>query len=133
MPSITGGPAGRRVISSLATDDETVKNNWDVALWFDVLTLPGTDYAEQFYTELEAWFFDHFTAPLAKVVPEWSKGWAYTNPAGPWTNQSLIDQIRESFTASRSADDNWDWMAATLAKYDSHNLYRSNLINTLFQ
>ncbi len=131
MPSVTGGPAGRPAISSLATDEETIKNNWDVAVWFDVLTIPGTKYAMDFYTELEEWFTQHFTAPAAKVVPEWSKGWAYTTN-GAWTNQAFIDGIKQSFTANRAADDNWAWEQAILAKYDAYNIYQSQLTQTLF-
>ena len=48
MPSVTGGPAGRPVISGLAIDTETISNNWAVAVWFDVLTIPGTKYAMDF-------------------------------------------------------------------------------------
>ncbi|SDS99442.1 FAD binding domain-containing protein [Mucilaginibacter mallensis] len=131
MPSVTGGPAGRPVISSLATDAETIKNNWDVAVWFDVLTIPGTKYAMDFYTELEEWFTQHFTAPATKVVPEWSKGWAYTTN-GAWTNDAFIDGIKQDFTTNRAADDNWAWEQAILAKYDAYNIYQSQLTQTLF-
>jgi hypothetical protein len=126
-----GEGAGRPVISSLATDAETVKNGWDVAVWFDVLTLPGTKYSDEFYQELETWFTDHFTAPRARVVPEWSKGWAYTS-AGPWTSAGFIDRVKESFTVSRAPDDDWAWVSATLAKYDRHNIFQSALTGTLF-
>jgi len=132
MPSYTGGPAGRPVVSSLATDEETIKNNWNVALWLDVLTIPRTKYSDEFYTELEEWFLNHFKAPKAKVVPEWSKGWAYT-PSGPWTNNAFIKTIKKGFTTYRTMDDNWDWGASTLAKYDAHNIYQSKLTETLFK
>jgi hypothetical protein len=131
MPSFNNNPAGRPVISSLATDAETIENNWDVALWLDVLTIPGTQYSNEFFQELEEWFLQRFTSPKAKVVPEWSKGWAYT-AAGPWTNTSFMDTVKKGFTTARDKDDNWDWEAATLAKYDSHNIYQSKLTETLF-
>lgn len=131
MPSFTNGPAGRPVISSLATDAETIKNNWDVALWLDVLTIPGTQYSNEFFQELEEWFLQHFTSPKAKVVPEWSKGWAYTAD-GPWTNTSFMDTVKKGFTTARDKEDNWAWEAATLAKYDSHNIYQSKLTEALF-
>jgi hypothetical protein len=133
MPSMNSKPAGRPVISGLATDAETVKNNWDVALWFDVLTLPGTPGSNAFYEELEAWFLNHFTAPAAKVVPEWSKGWAYTDAGGAWTSTAFMNHIREAFTTGRDADDNWAWQKATLAKYDAKGIFRSHLLNTLFE
>ncbi|WP_405206493.1 cholesterol oxidase substrate-binding domain-containing protein [Aquimarina sp. LLG6339-5] len=132
MPSFTKEPAGRPVISSLATDAETIKNNWDVALWLDVLTIPGTKYADEFYQELEEWFLNHFTAPKARVVPEWSKGWAYTS-SGAWTSDTFIDTIKKGFMDHREANDNWAWESSILTKYDSHNIYQSKLTQKLFQ
>ncbi len=131
MPSFSNNPAGRPTISSLATDDETVKNGWDVALWLDVLTIPGTKYSDEFFTELEQWFLDHFKRPTAKVVPEWSKGWGYTN-SGAWTSTEFIDRVKSEFTISRASDDNWEWESSVLAKYDSHNIYQSKLTEQLF-
>jgi hypothetical protein len=120
------------VISGLSVDPVAVKNGWDVALWFDVLTLPGTDYSDDFYAEMEAWFFDAFKAPLGQVMPEWSKGWAYTAPNGAWTNQDVIEDVREFFTTGRDANDNWDWEVATLAKYDAKNIFQSPLTVNVF-
>ncbi|WP_298317066.1 cholesterol oxidase substrate-binding domain-containing protein [uncultured Aquimarina sp.] len=131
MPSFTNEPAGRPVISSLATDAQTIKNNWDVALWLDVLTIPGTKYSDEFYEELEEWFLNHFTAPKAKVVPEWSKGWAYTS-SGAWTSDTFIDTIKKGFTDHRDPNDNWAWESSILTKYDSHNIYQSKLTKKLF-
>ena len=37
------------VISSLSYDEVARHNQWDVALWLDVLTLPGTSAADEFY------------------------------------------------------------------------------------
>jgi FAD/FMN-containing dehydrogenase len=132
VPSMTGGPAGRPVISSLSADAETEKNNWDVAVWFDVLTIPGTPNSNDFYAELEAWIISHFQAPAAKVVPEWSKGWAYTSADGAWTSGAFMGKVREGFTQYREPDDNWDWELATLAKYDAQNLFFSPLNQQLF-
>lgn len=131
MPSFSNNPAGRPVISSLATDEETVKNGWNVALWLDVLTIPGTNYSDEFYTELEQWFLEHFKSPYAKVVPEWSKGWAYTN-SGAWTNTDFMNKVKSGFTISRASDDNWEWETSVLAKYDAHNIYQSKLTEQLF-
>lgn len=132
IPSMSHGPAERPVLSSLATDVETERNHWDVALWLDVLTLPGTAHAEEFFAEMEVWLVAHFKAPKARVVPEWSKGWAYSDPGGPWTNAAFIARLRAGFTTERASDDNWDWAAATLARHDQQQLFRSPLLDTLF-
>ena len=55
---------------------------WDVAVWFDVLTLPGTPLADEAYRAIEQWFFATFDGTTAMVRPEWSKGWAYTSTGG---------------------------------------------------
>jgi hypothetical protein len=131
-PNEVPGMAGRPVISSLATDAETEQHGWDVALWLDVLTLPGTAHAEAFYTDLEVWMVQHFQSPKAKVVPEWSKGWAYTPQHGPWSSDAFLAMIRKGFTQGRATDDNWDWELATLAQYDAHGLFFSPFTKQLF-
>ena len=34
---------------------------WDTAVWVDVMTVPGTPHADDFYRDLERWMFRHFT------------------------------------------------------------------------
>ena len=57
---------------------------WDCAVWLDILTLPGTPYADEFYAEMEQWIYSNY-ASYADVRPEWSKGWGYT-ASGAWTS-----------------------------------------------
>src|SRR5215471_13006192 len=71
-----GTPARSPFISSLTYDDAAKQNGWDVALWLDVLTLPGTPAADDFYQELEAWIATTFSGTRGRAIPEWSKGWA---------------------------------------------------------
>lgn len=130
--SVPGGNASAPVISSLSTDGDTVANGWDVALWLDILTLPGTKYSNEFYEELEDWFLATFNSPAARVVPEWSKGWAYTKANGAWSNSNFMEHIRTTFTTNRTASDNWDYQVATLAKYDQAGLFKNELLDELF-
>ena len=132
VPAASGASAGRPVISSLSADATSEGNNWDVALWLDVLTLPGTADSNEFYTELEAWFSETFQPPYARVMPEWSKGWAYTNEGGAWTSGSFMENVRNNFTNGRNTNDNWAWEVATLTKYDAKNLFQSPLTSELF-
>lgn len=130
---LPSGQAQSPVISSLSVDPVVEQNGWDVAAWFDVLTvIPEGDpqQAFRFYTELESWFNSHFGEGY-RVCPEWSKGWAYTD-AGAWTNDAIIQQIRDTFTTGRAADDNWAWEVQTLAKYDSANLFTNPFLSKLF-
>ena len=131
------GPASMQaaspVISSLSVDPVVRQNGWDVACWFDVLTvIPNGDpqQAYEFYTQLEAWFFSHFGSGF-RVCPEWSKGWAYTSQGG-WTDTTTIQTIRNTFTAGRAADDTWSWEVTTLAKYDAANLFFNPFLKQLF-
>lgn len=133
VPNVFAQAPERPVISALSTDKMTEKNGWDVALWLDVLTLPGTAYSNQFFRELEEWLLQRFNGDEALVVPEWSKGWAYTDKLGPWTNTQFIKHIKEAFTMNREGSDNWEYERKTLAKYDAHNLFVSPLLDQLFE
>jgi hypothetical protein len=131
---LPSGTASSPVISALSTDPVTQQNGWDVACWFDVLTvIPDGDpqKAFQFYTELEAWFLAHFGSGF-RVNVEWSKGWAYTSAQGPWTSSTMLQNIREGFTTGRPADDNWAWEVQTLAKYDAAGLFTNPFLQQLF-
>jgi hypothetical protein len=119
------------LISSLTYDADAIANGWDCAVWFDVLTLPGTPKSNDFYTELEAWFSARFVAPAARLLPEWSKGWAYT-AVGGWTDPSFFADMRTAFTTGRDAGSNWDYVVGTLKKYDEANLFSNTLLDTLF-
>jgi hypothetical protein len=134
-PAKVGVPAGATAqtptISALSYDEEAKSNNWDVALWFDVLTLPGTPHSDKFYEELEDWFESRFSGAAGRPMPEWSKGWAYTSN-GPWTNSDYIETIRQMFTTGRADGDNWNYAVATLAKYDKFNLFTNEFLGTLF-
>lgn len=134
-PAHVGVPAGTTaespVISALSYDEEASNNNWDVAVWFDVLTVPGTPHSNDFYQELEDWIQTRFNGTAGRAMPEWSKGWAYTSN-GPWTNSDYMEFIRQAFTTSRGDQDNWNYEVATLAKYDKSNLFTNELLGTLF-
>lgn len=56
----SGIKAESPVISALSYDDLAKQNGWDVALWIDVLTIPGTNFSTEFYADLEAWVLDRF-------------------------------------------------------------------------
>ena len=134
-PAKVAAPAGATarspVISSLSYDEVARQNRWDVALWLDVLTLPGTPAADDFYLELETWITQTFSGTRGRAMPEWSKGWAYTS-AGAWQDQAFFNYIRGLFTAGRSADHNWEYEVTTLGTYDKHGLFSNPLLDQLF-
>ena len=112
-------------ISAVTYDDVAKTNGWDVALWIDVLTIPGTDYSNEFYSELEAWVIGRFSAGGGHFMPEWSKGWGYTAQSGPWTSPSFVDHIHDVFR-------DWKFAADTLNKYDKFGIFRNPLLGKLF-
>jgi hypothetical protein len=134
-PSLVNLPPGQTatspVLSSLTYDEVAKANGWDVALWLDVLTIPGTPYSNQFFTDLEQWLLQRFTGSAGRLLPEWSKGWAYTS-AGPWTSQAFIQHVRDAYTTGRASNQTWAWEASTLKQYDRSNLFWNPFLETLF-
>ncbi|MET7701626.1 cholesterol oxidase substrate-binding domain-containing protein [Streptomyces sp. NPDC005485] len=103
---------------------------WDTAVWLDVLTLPGTPHAEEFYRKLEQFLLTTYDGGHALARVEWSKGWAYTKEAG-WSDPEVLGT-----TVPASFDDGAgpDWSAATavLDRLDPHRVYDNALLRRLF-
>ncbi len=104
---------------------------WDVAVWLDILTTPGTPFANQFYTEMESWIVGNYTGAYAMVRPEWSKGWGYTDEAAWSSSAFLKETIPESYRAGQPAGDGWDAAIATLDAYDPYRVFSDPLVETL--
>jgi hypothetical protein len=126
-----GQTAQSPALAATIMDAIDVKNGWDVALWFDVLTIPGTPNQDKFYAELENWLTTYFSDPkdgvFGRVMPEWSKGFAYDQVNGPWTGPGFLEHIRQTY------GDDWAFALATLAEYDKSNLFWSPFLNQLLQ
>ena len=104
---------------------------WDVAVWFDILTIPGTPYSNQFYREVEQWMLSNYSGSYATMRPEWSKGWGYTN-TDAWADSTVIGTtIPNHYRAGQPSGDNWDTARATLNTLDPHHVYTSPLITAL--
>ena len=120
------------VISALGQDDTDRANGWDVAVWFDVLTIPGTPGADEFYAELETALLARFTGTTGRLLPEWSKGWAYTAAGGAWTSAAFLTHVRTTLTQGRTAADDWAWETTTLKGMDAAGLFENPFLTTLF-
>lgn len=104
---------------------------WDVAVWFDILTVPGTPYSEQFYREVEQWMFSNYSGSYATMRVEWSKGWGYSNTAA-WGDATAVGTtVPNTLRAGQPAGDNFDTAKATLNALDPHRVYSSPLLDTL--
>jgi FAD/FMN-containing dehydrogenase len=93
--------------------------DFDAAVWLDVLTLPGTPYANAFYAELEAFCVARFSGDRALTRVEWSKAWAYT-PSAPFTDQTMLSE-----TIPASFGTNWDRAGTELRALDPHGVFRN--------
>ncbi|HEV7931098.1 MAG TPA: cholesterol oxidase substrate-binding domain-containing protein, partial [Actinomadura sp.] len=104
---------------------------WDVCVWINMATIPGTPKADQFYAEMEQWIWSNYTGSYATVRPEWSKAWAVT-PGGAWTDSPMLtSKIKASLNAGQPSNDNFDTARATLNAYDPHRIFSNTFLDTL--
>ncbi|WP_186645721.1 cholesterol oxidase substrate-binding domain-containing protein [Fluviispira vulneris] len=104
---------------------------WDVGIWINVLTIPGTPFANHFYTELEEWIYKNYCEPYATVRVEWSKGWAY-NQSSAWGNKNMIRNIiSSSFKNGGVENSDWERAASILHACDPYRIFSSPLIDAL--
>ncbi len=103
----------------------------DVAVYLDILTVPGTELSNEFYTDVEQQVFKEFNGPDSAVYVEWSKGWGYTKD-GPWTNLDVMKKIIPNvLSEGRPKDDNFYTALKTLQKYDPKRLFSSPMLDKL--
>jgi FAD/FMN-containing dehydrogenase len=94
-----------------------------VAVWFDVLTLPGTADADAFYRELERYLLAAY--PSTRV--EWSKGWAYTNEAA-WSDPDVLGgAVPASFGTG------WDAAVSTMDRLDPARVFSNPFLDRLLR
>jgi FAD/FMN-containing dehydrogenase len=105
--------------------------DWNVAVWFDILTVPGTPAANEFYRDIEQWMLSNYSGSYAAVRPEWSKGWGYT-AAAAWSDATILTAtLPNAYRAGQPSNDNWDTARATLNQYDPHRVFSSPLPDSL--
>lgn len=116
---------GARPAALSAVRPDPEHPDFDVAIWLDLLTLPGTPSAGAFYTELEEWLFDQYNDDDAMCRVEWSKGWGYTAD-GPWrSKRTLASRIPASF------GDDFGRAVVQLQRYDPKGVFRCRFHDTL--
>jgi FAD/FMN-containing dehydrogenase len=102
---------------------------WDVAVWFDVLTFPSAPRAHAFYRELETFFFRNYTGAYAATRAEWSKGWGYTTDAA-WADPTMLTRVVPD-TYRQGPDPTWDGAVAALNALDPHRIFGNAFLDTL--
>lgn len=105
---------------------------WDCAVWFDILTLPGTPYSAEFYREIETWMTQRYQGD-SLIRPEWSKGWAYSWKKA-WDNPDYIDvELPRVHAQGQSEALTISSVQKVLTQYDPYQLFTSPLINRIFK
>lgn len=122
------GPARPAVLAT--TSPRRDEPDWDVAIWFNALTFPGTPGEYAYYRKLERWMRSRYRG-FAATRPEWSKGWACTDH-GMWTdNRMLRRAIPRAISAGRRTDEDWDWARRRLNRYDPHRVFSNRFLDAL--
>lgn len=104
---------------------------WSIAVYFDILTMPGTPAANGFYREIEQWMMSNYAGSYATVRPEWSKGWAYTNAAA-WQDSVMIGStIPNLYSEGQPSRATWNTARNTLNRHDPHRIFSSTLLDCL--
>lgn len=99
----------------------------NIAIWLDLLTIPGASGQNEFYRDMEAWLYDNYPAAQNRV--EWSKGWAYSEQ-GAWQDR---ERLRRTIPASfANGDMSFDEVKAILNKYDPERNFSTDLVGVLF-
>ena len=104
--------------------------SWDVAVWIDMLTVPGTSSSLAFYEQMEQWLFAHYTGSYATVRPEWSKGWAFS-AAGAWTNTTMLTTTIPAAINAGQSQDNFQVAAAAFDAYDPYRIFGNSFLDAL--
>jgi FAD/FMN-containing dehydrogenase len=119
--------AGARAPLLSALRPDSAHPQWDTAVWLDVLTLPGTPYAEAFLRELERFLLDSHDGTDALTRVEWSKGWAYTDDA-VWDDEHVLGTA----VPASLGDGVWEQAAGILDRLDPHGVYGNAFLDRLF-
>jgi FAD/FMN-containing dehydrogenase len=128
-PADCGVPAARA--AQLSAIRPRADHPYDTAVWFDVLTLPGTPDAQRFYADLEAWLPAAYHGPDAAVRPEWSKGWAYDGTAA-WSDRTVLASvIPAAYRDGQASGDDWDAALETLDRLDPYRIYSNDFLDRL--
>jgi FAD/FMN-containing dehydrogenase len=102
---------------------------WDVAVWFDLLTFPTNPAADAFYREVEQFLFGNYTGDYAAVRVEWSKGWAYTDAAA-WSDQTVLTRtVPDTFRQGPAPT--WDQARAVLNGQDPYRVFSNAFLDVL--
>ncbi|RVW06608.1 cholesterol oxidase substrate-binding domain-containing protein [Rhodococcus spongiicola] len=104
--------------------------DWDVAIWLNVLGVPGTPGMFEFYQEMEQWMRQHYNDDNATFRPEWSKGWAFG--PDPYTDPDIIaNKMPATYREGVPGSENWDTALARFNEIDPHRIFSNDFMDQL--
>ncbi|QBJ97106.1 FAD-binding protein [Rhodococcus sp. ABRD24] len=103
---------------------------WDVAIWLNVLGVPGTPGMFEFYQEMEQWMRTHYNNSDATFRPEWSKGWAFG--PNPYTDVDIVtNKMPATYRQGVPVTENWDTARARFNEIDPHRIFTNAFMDQL--
>lgn len=121
------GVEGARIPLLSALRPPADRPEWDTAVWLNVLTLPGTPYAEAFLREMERFVLRTFDGGYAMARVEWSKGYAYTDDAA-WSDGEVLGSV----VPGSFGEEGWGQAAGALERLDPHRVFGNAFLDRLF-
>jgi hypothetical protein len=110
------------LLAATAPPDPASKQEYDTVFWVDILTLPRTKGAAEFFEEMEIWMYDTWKGALR---PEWSKGWGFDKKGG-WQNPTILQKHIPEFYKNTIEE-----AREILHKYDQGNLYTNRVLSQI--
>ncbi|WP_369175016.1 cholesterol oxidase substrate-binding domain-containing protein [Streptomyces sp. R28] len=114
------------LLSALGPRDD--RPEWDTVVWLNILSLPGTPYAEAFLSQIERFLLRTFDGEYAMTRVEWSKGWAYTRDSA-WSDVEVLDAV----VPGSFGEDVWGRAAGVLDRLDPHGVFGNAFLDRLFR
>lgn len=106
---------------------------WDTAIWLNLMSLPRTPGEHVFRRDLERWLFATYTGDYATVRAEWTKNWGYTDQ-GCWKNTTVLREfVPNSFRYARTKDNGWDWAMQRLYELDPRRVFSNEFLDDLLR
>lgn len=99
---------------------------WDTCIWMNVVTLPGTTGAADYFREMERWMAQNYSGDYATFRSEWAKGWGFTSEGGYRDQEWLGQTLPAAYTTGIPASGNWESARASLNAHDPHRVFANS-------
>ncbi|RVW08642.1 FAD-binding protein [Prescottella agglutinans] len=105
--------------------------DWDTCIWMNVVTLPGTPGAAEYFREMERWMAQNYSGDYATFRSEWAKGWAFTDQGGHRDQEWLTQTLPAAYTTGIPASGNFAAARTSLNAHDPHRVFANSFHDRL--